>query len=242
MTPKQQVAVMVGMFSALGIGVSVGIIAFGGGFAGGSTSSLFSPPTAADIYVIGAQVKDGMSMGYTVDEAQGQDSSLANADVSITFHKAGDSNSSGSWRTAFDIVNGTQGAQQQQQFDIMYSKELTKEGGVSASIRPYLDPIEASILAIRDMDYGGREKYLVAGAPWSTIVTGSTTPITVRIIDQEKVTTPAGTFDAMLLGYKLNNNTSKIYVVKDLPMPVKAETYDANDQPYYKYELVSLTR
>ncbi|HVX03301.1 MAG TPA: hypothetical protein VHA09_09120 [Nitrososphaera sp.] len=239
MTPKQQVAVMVGLFSALGIGVSVGIIAFGGGFAGGNASSIFSPPTAADIYVVGAQVKDGMSMGYTVDKAQGQDTSLANADVSITFHKAGDNNSG--WRATFDIVNGTQGAPRQQ-FDIMYSKELTKEGGVSASVRPYLDPIEASILAIRDMDYGGRDKYLVVGAPWSTIVTGSTTPITVRVIDEEKVTTPAGTFDAMVLGYKLNNNTSKIYVVKDLPMPVKAETYDVNDQPYYKYELVSVTR
>lgn len=241
MTPKQQVAVMVGLFSALGIGVSVGIIAFGGGFAGGSASSILNPPTPADIYTIGAQVTDGLSMGYNVEEAQGQQTSLANADVSITFHKAGDD--SGSWSAAFDIVNGTQGAQQQhQRFDIMYSKELTKEGSTSASVRPYLDPLEASILSIRDMDYGGRAKYLVVGAPWSTIVTGSTTPITVRIISQEKVTTPAGTFDAMVIGYKLNSNTSKIYIVKDLPLPVKAVTYDANDQPYYKYELVSLTR
>jgi outer membrane lipoprotein-sorting protein len=92
------------------------------------------------------------------------------------------------------------------------------------------------------MDYGGRAKYLVVGAPWNTIVTGGTTPITVKITSEEKVTTPAGTFDALVLTYKLNDNTSKIYVVKDLPMPVKAETYDINDQIYYKYELVSLTR
>lgn len=235
MTPKQQVAVMVGLFSALGIGVSVGIIAFGGGFAGGDTSSLFKPPTSADIYVIGAQVTDGLSMGYTVD-SQGEQSSLANANVSITFHKSGDS-----WRAAFNVVNGTQEAQPQQ-FDIMYSKLLTKEGNVAESAKPYLGPIESSILAIRDMDYGGRAKYLVVGAPWNTIVTGGTTPITVKITSEEKVTTPAGTFDALVLTYKLNDNTSKIYVVKDLPMPVKAETYDINDQIYYKYELVSLTR
>jgi hypothetical protein len=226
---------MVGLFSALGIGVSVGIIAFGGGFSGGDAASILNPPTSADIYVIGAQVTDGLSMGYTVD-SQGPPS-LADAKVSITFAKAGDN--SGSWRTTFNVVNGTQGTQN---FDVMYSKELTKEGSISESARQYLEPIESSILAIRDMDYGGRDKYLVVGAPWNTIVTGSTTPITVKITSEEKVTTPAGTFDALVLSYKLNNNTSKIYVVKDLPMPVKAETYDINDQLYYKYELVSLTR
>ncbi len=222
---------MVGLFSALGIGVSVGIIAFGGGFAGGDTS-IFNPPTSADIYVIGAQVTDGLSMGYTVD-SQGPPS-LADANVSITFNKSGDS-----WRTAFDVVNGTQGTQQ---FDVMFSKELTKEGSISEPARQYLEPIESSILAIRDMDYGGRDKYLVVGAPWNTIVTGGTTPITVKITSEEQVTTPAGTFDALVLSYKLSNNTSKIYVVKDLPMPVKAETYDINDQLYYRYELVSLSR
>ncbi|MEO9362828.1 MAG: hypothetical protein ABI348_02900 [Nitrososphaera sp.] len=234
MTPKQQVAVMVGLFSALGIGVSVGIIAFGGGFSGGDASSLFKPPTSADIYVIGSQITDGLSMSYNVD-SQGPQTSLANANVSITFHKSGDG-----WRAAFNVVNGTQGTPQQ--FDIMYSKLLTKEGSVAESVRPYLEPVESSILAIRDMDYGGRAKYLVVGAPWNTIVTGGTTPITVKITSEEKVTTPAGTFDTLVLSYKLNNNTSKIYVVKDLPMPVKAETYDDNDQIYYKYELVSLAR
>ena len=233
MTPKQQVAVMVALFSALGIGVSVGIIAFGGGFTPGNNSSIFNPPTSADIYVVGSQVKDGLSMGYTLD-SQGPESSLVNAKVSITFNKTEDNNS---WRATFNIVNGTQGAQKQ--FDITYSKELTKKGSVSESERSYLEPAESSILAIRDMDYGGRAKYLVVGAPWDTIITG-TTPITVKITSQEQITTPAGTFNTLVLSYKLNNNTSKIYVVKDLPMPVKAETYDANDQLYYKYELVSL--
>jgi len=234
-TPKQQVALMVGLFSVLGIGVSVGIIAFGGGFSGGNAASIFKPPTSADIYVIGAQVTDGLSMGYTVD-SQGPQSSLKDANVLVAFHKTTDGNS---WRASFSIVNDTQS---EQKFDVIYSKELTKEGSASEAARPYLEPVESSMLAIRDMDYGGRVKYLVPGAPWSTIVTGSTTPITVKIISDEKITTPAGTFDALVLGYKLNNNTSKIYIVKDLPMPVKAETYDANDQPYYSYELVSLKR
>jgi hypothetical protein len=234
-TPKQQVAVMVGIFSALGIGVSVGIIAFGGGFSGGG-KSIFSPPTSSDIYIVGSQVKDGLSMGYTLN-AQGPQSSLKDASVSITFHKSDDS-----WRTLFNVANETQGSTQQiQPFEIMLSKQLSKEGGIDESKRPYLEPIESSILNIRDMDYGGRAKYLVVGAPWSTIVTG-TTPITVRITSEEKVTTPAGTFDAFVLSYKLRDNTSKIYVVKDLPLPVKAETYDADDKPYYMYELVSLTR
>ncbi len=236
MTPKQQVAVMVVLFSALGIGVSVGIIAFGGGFTPGNNSSIFNPPTSADIYVVGSQVKDGLSMGYTLD-SHAQDSSLVNAKASITFNKAEDN--SNDWRATFNIANGTQTAQKQ--FDVLYSKELTKKGSISESQRPYFVPVESSILAIRDMDYGGRAKYLVVGAPWDTIITG-TTPITVKITSREQITTPAGTFDTFVLSYKLNNNTSKIYVAKDLPMPVKAETYDANDQLYYKYDLVSLKR
>jgi hypothetical protein len=239
---------MVGIFSALGIGVSVAIIGFGGGFSGGSASSLFNPPTNADIYTVGAQVTDGLSMGYTLD-SQGPRTVLKDANVSITFHKLPSASSSSSssslngtntsWRTTINIVNGTHDGAEQ--LDVELSKQLSNIGGINESKRPFLEPVESSILNIRDMDYGGRAKYLVKGAPWNTIVTG-TTPITVRVTNDETVTTPAGQFHTFVLSYKLKNNISKIYVVKDLPLPVKAETFDADDHPYYKYELVSLTR
>lgn len=234
-TPKKQVAVMVGLFTALGIGVSVGIIASGGGFAGGG-ANLFNPPTQADIYKVGSQVKDGMSMGYTATaqgpETSSPQTSLVNAGISISFDKQGDS-----WLTTLNIVNGTQS----REVKMTLSPQLTKEGSVDESARPFLEPVESSILAIRDMDYGGRDKYLVVGAPWNTIFYGSTSTI-VRVTGHETVQTPAGTFDAFVLTYKLKDKTSKVWVVKDLPLPVKAETYDQDDNPFYSYSLTSLTR
>lgn len=232
MTPKQQVAIMVAVFSALGVGVSVAIIASGGGFSG-SPGNIFNPPTGADIYVVGSQVTDGVTMEYSAN-ARGPETSLANADVSINFKKRGDG-----WLTTFSIANGT--GTQPHVTQLMLSRQLTKEGQDDKVVRPFLEPVEASILAVRDMDYGGRDKYLVVGAPWNTIFYGSTQVI-VRVTDKEMIQTPAGTFDAFVLTYKLRDNTSKIWVVKDLPLPVKAQTYDQDDKPFYNYELVKLAK
>lgn len=230
MTPKKQVVLMVILFSALGIGVSVGMIAAGGGFGGGG--SIFDPPDEGDIYVVGAQVTDGLALGYRVEQATGPQSVLRDADVSINFAEEGDS-----WRTAFEVGNGTQS----QDFEVMVSRQLTKEGSVSAEVRRYLEPVEASIMAVRDMDYGNRDKYLRVGAPWNTIFYGSTSTV-VRVTAEEDITTPAGSFHTYVLSYTLAEKTSTIHVVKDLPFPVKAEVYDPDDQLLYKYELVSLSR
>lgn len=225
---------MIGVFSALGIGVSVGIIAFGGGFSGGG-GNIFNPPTGSDIYVVGEQVTDGMELGYTLT-GTGPSSSLVNSDVSIAFDQQGDS-----WRTTFNIVNGTGTATQSEEFQVMLSRQLTKEGQTDARVRPFLEPVESSIMAIRDMDYGGRDKYLVVGAPWNTIFYSSSSTI-VRVADEQTIQTPAGTFHAFLLSYKLGEKTSSIWVEKDLPFPIRAEVYDPSDELLYQYELVSLTR
>ncbi len=223
---------MIGVFSALGIGVSVGIVAFGGGFSGGG-GNLFNPPTGSDIYVVGAQVTDGLVLSYRIDEAVGPQSALKDADVSIGFVQQDNG-----WFTTFNIVNGTDS---RSDFGIMLSNQLTKEGQIDENLRPFLEPVESSILAIRDMDYGGRDKYLVVGAPWNTIFYSSSS-VTVRVTAEEQVPTQAGTFDAFLLSYKVGENTSRIWVVGDLPLPVKAEVYDPADELLYEYELVSLDR
>lgn len=229
MSPEKQVALMVAIFSTLGVGVSVGIIAAGGGFSGGG--SIFNPPTQSDIYVIGSQVKDGMSLDYTLT-GRGPATALVDSQVSIRFEQEGDG-----WRASFVVVNGTA----TEEFEIMFSKQLVKEGGVEEQTGRFLEPIESSIISIRDMDYGGRDKYLVQGAPWSTIYYGSSSTL-VRISGEETVETPAGTFDAFVLSYKLEEKTSKIWIVKDLPLPVKAETYDSDDNLDYRFELVRLER
>lgn len=232
MTPKQQIALMVALFSALGIGVSVGIIAFGGGFSGGG-GNVFNPPSDADIYTVGEAVADGMKLDYTLD-AKGPSTALVGADVSISFTKQADE-----WLTAFTIYNGT--ATQPIETEILLSSKLTKEGQIEESAKPFIEPVESSILAIRDMDYSGRDKYLVIGAPWNTIFYGATST-TVRVTGQETIETLAGTFNTFVLSYKLKDSTSKIWLARDLPFPVKAQVYDESDRPLYSYELVGLAR
>jgi hypothetical protein len=222
---------MVGVFSALGIGVSVGIIAFGGGFSGGG-GNVFNPPTGSDIYVVGAQVEDDTEFVYSLTSV-GPSTSLVDSEVTMAFDRQGDS-----WLTTFNIVNGTDA---RADFDMMLSSQLTKQGQTSPEVRPFLEPVESSILGIRDMDYGGRDKYLVVGAPWNTIFYSSSS-VTVRVTAEEQVQTQAGTFDSFLLSYKVGENTSRIWIVKDLPLPVKAEVYDPADELLYEYELVSLSR
>jgi hypothetical protein len=88
------------------------------------------------------------------------------------------------------------------------------------------------------MEYGESPKYLVVGAPWNTIFVGSSS-VTVRVTNEEPIRTPAGSFDSFVLSYKLGEKTSKIWVVRDMPLPVKAEVYDVEDNLLYQYELIN---
>lgn len=218
---------MTAVLAAVGVSVSVGIIAVGGGFTGAGPS-ITNPPTKEDIWVVGSNINDGTALEYDVS-AVGPASSLADAKVSMAFAEV-----NGEWDVSFVVANGTEPAVDH---SMVFSKQLTREGELDKSFQPYFDPIQASIFAVRDMDYGGRDKYLVVGAPWNTIFFQSSS-VTVKVDRQETVQTPAGTFDAFVLAYTLGDKESRIWVVKDMPLPVKAEVYDVEDNLQYRYELV----
>jgi hypothetical protein len=40
----------------------------------------------------------------------------------------------------------------------------------------------------------------------------------------------------------VGNSTSRIYLDKDLPLPIKAKVTDENDKILYEYELQSISR
>jgi len=214
-----------------GVGVSLAIIAAGGGFSIGQGPSILNPPTDKDIWHVGTNLHNGTTLNYTVT-AKAEHGSLKSALLSMNFIDTGKD-----WRVKFVIVNGSGQATEK---TIMLSKQLTKEGKLDTSYEPYFEPVRASVLAVRDMDYSGRPKYLVTGAPWDTIFVASSS-ITVRVTGQETVRTEAGSFDAFVLSYKLQDKLSKIWVVKDMPLPVKAEVYDADDNLLYNFELVKMT-
>jgi hypothetical protein len=215
------------IFAAVGVGVSVGIIAAGGGFSG-SGGSVFDPPTDEDIWTVGDNIRDGMELDYVLT-VSAEAGSLQSASVSMVFEEAGDF-----WNVMFTVVNGTDQAVEN---TVTMSKELTREGQLDSSFRPYFDPIQESIFAVREWEYGDSPKYLVVGAPWQQIFYQSS-QVVVRVTGEETIQTQAGTFDAFVLSYKLEENTSRIWVVKDMPLPVKAEVYNEQDQLQYQYELV----
>jgi hypothetical protein len=220
------------VFAAVGVGVSVGIIAAGGGFTTPGRPFL-TPPTAQDIWVVGGNIRNGTTLDYTLT-AKDESSELDSARVSMVFTEAGNDD----WNVKFTVINGTG---QTIENTMMMSKELTREGQLDESFKPYFDPIQSSIFAVRDMEYGQSPKYLVVGAPWNEIFYQSSEVI-VRVTGEETVHTQAGTFDAFVLSYKLAEKTSKIWVVRDMPLPVKAEVYDPEDNLQYKYELVLAAR
>jgi hypothetical protein len=220
--------IMAAIFASLGIGVSVALIAAGGGFES-SNPNIFDPPTAADIWKVGGNIQDGMTLEYILT-SRGEQSSLESARVSMNFAQSGEN-----WNVRFTVTNGTD--QPPVNHTLVMSKELTREGQLDGSFRPYFEPIQSSILAVRDMEYGESPKYLVVGAPWDTIFVGSSS-VTTRVTSEEPVSTTAGAFDSFVLSYKLAEKTSKIWVVRDMPLPVKAEVYDAEDNLLYQYELI----
>jgi hypothetical protein len=227
----RRVAIITAIFATAGVGVSVAIIAAGGGF-NSPSPNIFDPPTEADIWKVGDHIRDGMALEYALT-SRGEQDSLESALVSMNFDQAGEN-----WNVRFMVMNGT--GQPPVDSTLMMSKELTREGQLDGSFRPYFEHIQSSIFAVRDMEYGESPKYLVVGAPWNTIFVGSSS-VTVRVTNEERVDTQVGPFDSFVLSYKLAENTSKIWVVRDMPLPVKAEVYDAEDKLLYKYDLTSVS-
>ena len=217
-----------GIFSILGIAVSVIIIARGGGFSG-SGASITNPPTDADLWRIGQKINDGTELNYSLTVIDSV-SSLIDAHVSIKFF--GDR--SDYWKTNFHIINGTL----TKDATILLSKQqLIQKNSAEDEFKQYFKLLERSILSIRDI---AREpKYLVVGAPWDTILVGVSS-ISVKVIEKENIKTSAGNFNAFIIGYKIGSKTSKIWLTHEVPLPVKAEVYNSDGTLSYKYRLVEI--
>ena len=231
MTPKRMIFLAAGIFAAIGILVSVAIIAMNGGFSGGGPS-IFNPPTSKDLWAIGSNIEDGMNLTYSLT-SNGDKSSLKDSTVSMAFHEIGNK-----WKISFKIENGSRAAPDE--FSANFSKkQLLRTDLISQEDEAFVQPIEKSILVVRDL--AKEPRYLVVGAVWDKIFTGSSTR-DVKIESTGSVSTPAGSFDIYSLEYKVGNSISKIYLNKDLPLPVMAQVYNENDKILYNYELQSISR
>ena len=235
MSPKRIIFVATGIFAGIGILVSVVIIAINGGFSG-EGPSIFNPPTSKDLWTLGSNIVDGMNLTYSLTSNTGDDkANLTDSIVSMRFHNMGDK-----WNIDFKIQNGSNNNNNASEIHANISKnQLLMTDPITEKDNKFLQPIEASVLAIRDI---AREpKYLVVGAVWDKIYTGSNT-IDAKIQSKDTISTPAGMYDVFSLQYKVGNSSSTIYINKDLPLPVKAQVYGENGNLLYDYELQSISR
>lgn len=232
MTPKRIIFLASGVFAAIGILVSVVIIAIGGGFSG-SGPSIFSPPTSKDLWTIGSNIEDGMNLTYSLTTTLGGKSNLVDSIVSMAFDDMQDK-----WNINFKIKNGSSSAVKEVSANFS-KKQLLRTDPISQENELLIQPIEGSILVVRDL--AKEPRYLVVGAVWDKLFTGTSTK-DVKIEGKDTISTPADTFDVYTLQYNVGNSISKIYLNKDLPFPVKAQVYDDNDKVLYEYELQSISR
>jgi hypothetical protein len=231
MTPKRMILVAAGIFAAVGILVSVAIIAINGGFSGGGPSIL-NPPTSRDLWTIGGNINNGMNLTYSLTTVGGK-SNLKDSTVSMSFHDTDDN-----WNIDFRIQN--ESAATPKEISANFSKaQLLRTDSIPPQDDVFIQPIEKSILVVRDL--AKEPRYLVVGAVWDKIFTGSSTK-DVKIESTASVSTQAGSFDIYSLEYKVGNSISKIYLNKDLPLPVMAQVYDENDKILYNYQLQSISK
>ena len=235
MSPKRIIFVATGIFAGIGILVSIVIIAINGGFSG-EGPSILNPPTSKDLWTLGSNIADGMNLTYSLTSNTGDDkANLIDSIVSMRFHNMGDK-----WNIDFKIQNGSNNNNNASEIHANISKnQLLMTDPITEKDNKFLQPLEASVLAIRDI---AREpKYLVVGAVWDKIFTGSNT-IDAKIQSKDTISTPAGMYDVFSLQYKVGNSSSIIYINKDLPLPIKAQVYGENGNLLYDYELQSISR
>ena len=103
--------------------------------------------------------------------------------------------------------------------------------------KSYFDILNQSIFSMRD--YATDAKYLAKDAEWGDLYIGANEE-KLKVTDSGKMSFKFGSANAYLLSYRIGANFNKIWVVDNLPLPVKAEIYDPDGNLQYTYELVSL--
>jgi len=119
--------------------------------------------------------------------------------------------------------------------DLLMSSSLILTAPVSAHLKAYMKMIQGSILWITD--YAVEPKFLAGGAVWGTITHGLQTQ-QLKITSIERVSTEAGSFGSYVLSYSIQDKESKLWIVADQPLPVKAEVYGADLNLLFKFELI----
>ena len=109
---------------------------------------------------------------------------------------------------------------------------------VSDNAKPFFTILDSTVFSVRDLAI--ENKYLVKGATWGDMYIRDIQE-EIKVTDYNKVPLKFGSLDSYIISYKEGQKENKLWVVDNLPLPVKAEVYDLSGNLQYSYELSSLS-
>jgi hypothetical protein len=226
MSPLRRVVLLTSILGALGISVSLVIVAIGGGFSG-PAPSLFSPPSSNDLWIVGKGLQNNTRINYTLTSISPSGLSLINSLVTMQFVQEGND----SWKANFNIMNDSR----DYTGTILLSKEyLTNRQMPEGSLADVYSVIDSSLFDIRN--FAREPKYLVPGAVWDNVVSGALTA-PIRITGKESLTVNGTSVDSYVLQYDLPSKISKIWIGPGFPLPIKADVGDSGSGTRYTFEM-----
>ena len=109
---------------------------------------------------------------------------------------------------------------------------------VSNKTKPFFDILDSTVFSVRDLAI--ENKYLVKGAIWGDMYIHDVKE-EIKVTDHSKISLKLGSFDSFVISYREGEKENKLWIVDNLPLPVKAEVYDLSGNLLYSYELTSLS-
>lgn len=212
---------ILGIAGGLGAAVIIAIIAYGE-VTRPSGSDVLERPT--EQWKVGNSLEENTVLTYRLSH---MDNNYQELKITIEFIEKQDRN----WRSSITIEDPLNGMHKQ---ELLMSQSMIPVSAIEPDIKPYMKMVQSSILWI--VDYAIEPKYLAIGAVWGSITHGVQRE-DLEITARDKVVTEAGTFDSHILSYKVKDKESSIWIVKDKPLPVKAEVYDVDGNLQFEFEL-----
>jgi len=222
MTVASSYVKVIGIAGGIGAAVIIGIIVYGE-MSKPPGGEILERPTVQ--WTVGNMLKPNTVLKYRLSHISNNYQEIF---VILNFVEKSDDN----WRVQLEIEDASGKVTQ----DLVLSRSLIPVGSIPEKFVSQMQIIQGSILWI--VDYAVTPKYLALGAVWGTITHGIQTQ-ELKVSAIEKISTPAGTFDSYVLRYDIMDKQSKIWIVEDLPLPAKAEVYNADGKLQFTFELVS---
>jgi len=214
---------ILGIAGGVGAAIILGIIAYGE-MTKPPGSTFLEKPT--EQWTVGNSLRENMVLTYTLSHIDNDYKELI---VTLKFLEKQDDN----WKVAMAV----QDQNEIHKAELMMTESLVLLGPIPPELQPYGRMVTGSILWI--VDYAIEPKYLVNGAVWGSIIHGVQKE-DLKIISSEPVKTDAGTFNSYVLSYTIKDRESKIWIVKDMPLPVKAMVHDADGNLQFAFNLINV--